>query len=126
MSNCFNCGEPLIGRIDKKFCDEYCKSAFHYQENKKNENDFFKKVDLQIKMNRRLLKAFNRSGKSTVRRSTLIKKGFSPDFFTHYWKNKEGDVYLFVYEFGFLRVKKNGCDNFILVKWQNYMNKKSG
>tara|TARA_Y100000739_G_C20147168_1_gene257141 strand:+ start:203 stop:463 length:261 start_codon:yes stop_codon:yes gene_type:complete len=81
-------------------------------------------VESQIKLNRRLLKEFNKSGKSTVRSDLLLNKGFSPDFFTHYWKNKKGEVYLFVYEFGFLRVKQNGRDKFVLVRWQEYMDNK--
>ena len=84
---------------------------------------FFKRVESQIKLNRRLLREFNKSGKSSVRSNSLLDKGFSPDFFTHYWKNKEGEVYLFVYEFGFLRVKQNGLEKFILVMWQDYMQK---
>jgi len=31
----------------------------------------------------------------------LIDQGFNPKFFTHYWKNNKGDVYLFCYEYGF-------------------------
>lgn len=124
MRNCFNCGEVLVGRVDKKFCDSYCKSAFHYKEKQKNENKFYRRVESQIKLNRRLLKEFNKSGKSTVRSDLLLNKGFSPDFFTHYWKNKKGEVYLFVYEFGFLRVKQNGRDKFVLVRWQEYMDNK--
>jgi hypothetical protein len=123
MRNCFNCKEVLVGRIDKKFCDGYCKSAYHYKENQKHQNIFFKRVESQIKLNRRLLREFNKSGKSSVRSNSLLDKGFSPDFFTHYWKNKSGEVYLFVYEFGFLRVKQNGREKFILVMWQDYMQK---
>lgn len=123
MKNCLNCNEVLVGRKDKKFCDQYCKSAYHYQQKQINEDSFYKKVDGHLKLNRRLLKAFNRSGKSTVRKDVLLEKGFCPDFFTHYWKNKQGDVYLFVYEFGFLRVKQNGREKFVLVKWQEYMGK---
>ena len=121
MKNCLNCGEVLVGRKDKKFCDGYCKSAYHYQQKQNNEDAFYKEVNIYLKQNRRLLKAYNRAGKSTVRREVLLEKGFRPDFFTHYWKNKSGDVYLFVFEFGFLRVRQNGREKYVLIKWQNYM-----
>jgi hypothetical protein len=113
----------LIGRKDKKFCDEYCKSAYHYQQKQINEDAFYKRVEAQLKLNRSLLKAFNRAGKSVIRSEVLLEKGFCRDFFTHYWRNKKGEVYLFVYEFGFLSVKQNGRKKFVLVKWQNYMTK---
>ncbi|WP_348647002.1 hypothetical protein [Arenibacter sp. S6351L] len=48
-------------------------------------------------------------------------EGFDPQFFTHYWKNQKGDVYLFVYEYGFLNKRHNGKDKYILVIWQDYM-----
>ena len=94
MKNCLNCSEVLVGRKDKKFCDEYCKSAYHYQQKQKNEDVFYKRVEAQLKLNRRLLKAFNLAGKSMVGSEVLLEKGFCPDFFTHYWKNKKGEVYL--------------------------------
>ncbi|PHQ58728.1 MAG: hypothetical protein COC08_09830 [Maribacter sp.] len=57
--------------------------------------------------------------------STSILKGYSlnPKFFTHYWKNQKKDVYLFVYEYGFLKRKENGKEKFVLVVWQDYMEK---
>lgn len=70
---------------------------------------------------RKLLKSYNKAGKATVRANTLIQQGFNPDFFTHYWKNKNADVYLFVYEFGFLTRIENGRKKYVLVTWQPYM-----
>lgn len=119
---CLNCNEEIEGRADKVYCSDYCKSNFHYERNKEKEDTFFRKVDKQLKLNRRLLKDYNRSGKSTVRANDLLKEGFDPNFFTHYWKNKKGDVYLFCYEFGFLKRTENGKQKFVLVKWQPYMN----
>lgn len=121
MPNCLNCNTPLMGRIDKKFCNDYCKSNYHYEHNKQKQNSFFKHIDLQLKLNRRLLKEFNRAGKSTVRKEKLINAGFNPKFFTHYWKNKKGDVYLFCYEYGFLSRNENGQAKYVLVEWQEYM-----
>ena len=78
-------------------------------------------VDHQLKMNRRILKNFNKAGKAVVRSKILIDLGFNPKYFTHYWKNHKGDVYLFVYEFGFLSRLENGTKKYILIKWQDYM-----
>ena len=63
-----------------------------------------------------------RSGYTTIRRSELMEEGFDPKFFTHYWKNQKGDVYLFVYEYGFLKLTDKGKDKYVLVIWQDYMN----
>jgi len=119
--NCQNCNKPIEGRIDKKYCNDYCKSNHHYENNKQKENSLFKKIDHQLKQNRRLLRDFNKAGKSTVRKEKLIEAGFDPNFFTHYWKNSQGDVYLFCYEYGFLKRTENGKTKFVLVTWQSYM-----
>lgn len=120
---CLACSGEIKGRSDKKFCDSYCKSAYHYNTNRQNES-FHLEVNRQLKKNRSILKAFNKAGKAVVRAQILIEKGFNPNFFTHYWKNSQGDVYLFVFEFGFLSRTENGKKKFVLVTWQPYMEKK--
>ena len=119
--NCLNCAEVIEGRVDRKFCSSYCKSNYHYKLNKCKENSFFIMVEKQLKLNRRILKDYNKAGKATVRAGVLLELGFDPSFFTHYWKNKKRDVYLFVFEFGFLRRVENGRAKFVLVIWQEYM-----
>lgn len=122
MKTCPNCKKPIIGRTDKVFCDAYCKSTFHYNKKKGEEKSFFETVDKQLKLNRKILKQFNKAGKATVRKENLLSEGFNPKFFTHYWKNNKGEVYLFCYEYGFLTRLENGKPKYVLVKWQNYMN----
>lgn len=120
---CLNCEEVFEGRSDRKFCSDYCRSNFHYELKKGSCESFFKKVDKQLKLNRRILKQFNQAGKSTVVADKLIASGFDPNYFTHYWKNRKGDVYLFCYEYGFLKRKENGKVKYVLVEWQGYMGK---
>lgn len=121
QKNCLNCGEEIYGRIDKKFCNSYCKTNFHYQRRKSKEPSKFQLIDQQLKHNRNLLKHFNAAGKAFVRKSELQKKGFDPKYFTHYWKNPKGEVYLFCYEYGFLAKKEHSIDKYVLVRWQDYM-----
>ena len=126
MSNkiyCKNCKKELIGRSDKRFCDNYCKSQFHYEIQKSNESSFYRKVDNQLKLNRKILKNYNRAGKSIIRAEVLVNEGFNYNYFTHYWKNQKGDVYFFNYEYGVLRKKEKGIDKYVLVKHQDYMNR---
>lgn len=114
---CLSCEKIIVGRSDKKFCDPYCKSSYHYKIKVEEAPRFYNLVDNQLKKNRRILKSYNKSGLATVRSKILLDQGFNPNFFTHYWKNAKKDIYLFVYEFGFLQ--KDG--KFILIKWHDYM-----
>ena len=121
MPNCPHCYEIITGRSDKKFCSPYCKSAYHYQQNKTKESSLFSSIDRQLKTNRRLLKIYNKAGKATVLKDILIADGFNPRYFTNYWKAKNGNIYLFCYEFGFLELKEKHGIKYVLIRWQPYM-----
>lgn len=120
MKACPICGQSIAGRSDKLYCSTQCKNAASYDRHKQQEH-FFVKVDRQLKINRKILKKYNRSGFTTLRQEKLITEGFNPRFFTHYWKNKEGNVYLFCYDYGFLSIERDGVKKYLLVEWQDYM-----
>jgi len=119
---CPVCGILIKGRSDKIFCSRKCKSIEQYENREKTEF-FYLKVDRQLRINRKLLKKYNKSGYTTIRKQELTEEGFDPKFFTHYWKNKKGEIYLFVYEYGFLSISNNGKEKYVLVTWQDYMEK---
>ena len=118
---CKYCGEKLEGRIDKVFCTPNCKSSYHYEINRDREDNLFKKIDDQIKLNRRILKNFNKAGKSTVRKEVLLEEGFDEKYITHWWKNKKGEAYRFCFEYGYLPREENGKEKYVLIQWQDYM-----
>jgi len=118
---CLACHKELEGRVDKVFCDAHCRSSYHYRKKKKQKYSLFKQIDLQLKQNRKLLKHYNQAGKAIVRKEVLIRAGFNPRFFTHYWKNNKGDVYLFCYDYGYFNRKEHNREKYVLVKWQDYM-----
>ena len=118
---CLYCGKELTGRTDKKYCNLHCKSAYQYQKIKEQPERFYNKVDNQLRLNRRLLKEYNKAGKSVIRSEVLIRQGFDPKFHTHHWKNQKGETYRFVYEYGFLQKTENRKEKLILVTWQDYM-----
>lgn len=123
QQNCKHCNKELQGRTDKKYCNLHCKSAYHYQQAQEQPERFYNKVDNQLRLNRKILKKYNIGGKVTVRAEVLRELGFDSNFFTHYWKNIKGDVYLFVYEFGFLKIDENEKEKYLLIQWQDYMSK---
>lgn len=120
MNICICCGETIKGRKDKIYCSPKCRSAAQYETRMLHEQ-FYLQVDRQLKTNRKILKRYNKSGYSTLRKEKLIEEGFNPKYFTHYWKNSKGQVYLFCYDFGFLEIDQNGKKKLLLVEWQDYM-----
>ena len=120
---CPACNEIVKGRTDKIFCSPFCKSSYHYKKNIDCDDNMFIRIDKILKKNRRILKSYNKSGKSTVRKETLLKEGFNPKYFTHYWKGNNNNLYLFCYEYGFMETNVNVNSKYLLVTWQKYMNK---
>lgn len=121
---CLNnsCKNEVEGRSDRKFCSEYCKSDFHYQKSKDEKKVYFKKqIDDVLRLNRRILKDYNLAGKTIVRKTELLEKGFNPRVMTHYWKNQQGETYLFCYDQGFKSTRDNGKEKYLLIQWQDYM-----
>lgn len=124
MRKCSNsgCENEVSGRIDRKFCSTYCKTDFHYQKRKEKKHTYLKKeIDDIIRKNRKILSRYNLNSKTTLRKEELLTQGFNPRFFTHYWKNQQGDTYLFCYDKGFKEVKDNNRNKYVLIQWQDYM-----
>lgn len=94
---CLNCNADLVGRSDKKFCDQHCKSAFHYNNIRAGHRSLYARIDKQLKKNRRLLKIYNKGGKATVRSEILLAQGFNPRFSPTYGNPKrEMSMYLYM------------------------------
>ncbi|MBI2269405.1 MAG: hypothetical protein HYU69_03510 [Bacteroidetes bacterium] len=47
----------------------------------------------------------------------MQKEGFDFNYFTHYWKAKNGNVYLFCYGYSYRDLKDNG--KYTLITWQD-------
>ena len=38
MKTCLECGEPILGRSDKKFCSDLCRNAYNNKANSDSNN----------------------------------------------------------------------------------------
>ncbi|MBN2638212.1 MAG: hypothetical protein JXR65_03875 [Bacteroidales bacterium] len=100
---CIECGEKFYGRTDKKFCSDQCRNSYNNRLNK-DENSFMRNINRTLRKNRKILKDLNPSGKTKVAKSQLAAEGFDFKHFTHVYKNKEGRIYYFCYEYGYLPI----------------------
>ena len=103
---CLECGSKIIGRADKKFCSDQCRVAYNNRLNS-DETNFMRNVNNVLRKNRRILIELNTTGKSRVSRDKLHEKGFDFGLFTSIYTTKEGSVYHYCYEQGYLQVDKN-------------------
>lgn len=114
--NCLRCGHLIRGRSDKKFCDDQCRAAYH-QTNEKGVESLIRKTNYRLRKNRRILKELNPNGKVKCHRNTLRDKGFDFKTFTSTFQNRDGKVYFFCYEYGYLPLER---DYYFLVKQKVY------
>ncbi|MBN2349244.1 MAG: hypothetical protein JXJ22_10420 [Bacteroidales bacterium] len=115
---CLQCGDMIIGRVDKKFCTDQCRST--YNNNLRQDiNNLVKKINYTIRKNRRILADFNPNGKSKVHQSDLMDKGFNFNYYTNTFTTKRGSIYYFCYDQGYLPIDKG---YYALVHKLDYVN----
>lgn len=103
---CKECGEPLKGRADKKFCNDGCRNAFNNALNKDSKN-IIRNTNNRLRKNYRILESLNKNEKTKVTKETLLKHGFLFDHITGFYTTKKGDTYWYVYDQGFLPLENN-------------------
>ena len=119
-TTCLQCGEKIVGRSDKKFCNAQCRNI--YNNRIKNESEvFIVETNRILRKNRSILKQLNPIGKSTVRREYFELAGFDFDHFTRIYRTDGGNTYYMCYEFGYMHVEN---EKVLIINQQNYMFKK--
>jgi predicted nucleic acid-binding Zn ribbon protein len=108
---CLECGEKIKGRADKKFCSDQCRISYNNKLNS-DETNYVRNVNNILRKNRRILIDLNPKGKTQVNRNKLNDKGFDFTYYTNTYTTKEGGLYRFCYEQGYLEIEK---DRFLLV-----------
>lgn len=106
--NCSYCGSNLLGRVDKKYCNDYCRTASHNLKKSEN-NQQIKVVDSALKRNRKILaEVFERAGcepKAILERK-IQELGFVFHFHTHTLALENGKEGIFCYDYGYIRTKQ--------------------
>ena len=109
---CLDCGEPLKGRSDQKFCNDLCRNSFN---NKKlsGSTNFMRKINRILKRNHTILEELNPEEKTTTYKSMLEKQGFNFNYYTNIYTTRTGRVYYFCYDQGYAELENS---KFMLVK----------
>lgn len=103
---CLSCGKTVKGRSDKKFCDDYCRNVYNNTRKTESEPALVKQVNAALRRNRGLLqKLLGPEEMTKMPRKKMIDAGFSFQYLTHQYINKKGNVYHFVYEYGYLELE---------------------
>lgn len=126
--NCLSCGKKLSGRLDKKFCDSYCRNTYN-NSTKREDELYIKNVNQAIRRNRRILKSLCPIGKATVRKEVLDALNFQYKYFSMIYRSKQNQEYYVCYDYAFSPIKEfnrfthEAVKKALIVQKQEYFDK---
>ena len=100
---CLNCQAPIIGRSDKKYCDDACRSTYNNHKYEQ-QNTYMRNINRILRRNRKILETLNPKGKIKLKLSKLQEAGFNFDYITHTYTTSKGAAYRFCYDYGYLLI----------------------
>lgn len=111
---CLECGKILKGRIDKKFCDDYCRNNYNNKLNS-DQHKIIRNINNILRKNRRILEELLPSTEDMVKVTLqkLQELQFNFQYCTHIYTTQKGVQYTFCYEYGYLKLDQ---DKFLIVK----------
>ena len=110
---CTYCDKQIRGgRSDKKFCNDWCRSAYNYEINRST-STLVHAINLNLRRNRKILQSFLPATheKVEVERDSILVYGFNFMYFTH-MRVASNATYYFCYDLGY---RKPPTDTLITV-----------
>ena len=101
----------------ERLCLE-CNAAFSNRLNS-NEISYVRFVNNILRKNRRILMSMNPTGKNKVSHDKLKARGFDFNYFTSTYKTRDGGIYFYCYEQGYLPIER---DWYLLVIKKEFQN----
>jgi predicted nucleic acid-binding Zn ribbon protein len=101
---CPECGNKIIGRVDKKFCSDYCRNAYNNKVDKDSKN-LIRNINNRLRKNYKILSKLNSKGKTKITKVTLLNNDFDFSVFTSIYTTKTGNTYYYVYNQGYLTLE---------------------
>ena len=113
---CLACGEVLRGRVDKKFCNDYCRNNYNnLQKAKGAQSSLVRNINNALLKNRKILEGLLPETEETAKanRDKLQRLGFQFRYLTHIYTTKTGKTYYYCYDYGYLPLEN---DWFLVVR----------
>lgn len=101
IKECLLCSKKLVGRSDKKFCNDHCRNEFNNRLNS-DENNLMRRVNYALRKNRRILLEFLSMNKTMATQQELRIAGFDFRHFTSCERSPNDRTTYMVYETAFV------------------------
>ena len=110
VKTCLACGEKLKGRVDKKFCNDYCRNNYNNQQKAKgSHSSYVRNINNTLMKNRKILESILPDDEETAKanKDKLQRLGFHFKYLTHTYTTKTGKTYFYCYEYGYLPLEND-------------------
>ena len=105
---CMECGDSFRGRSDKKFCCDQCRNTYNNRCTQES-NGFIRGINHILRKNRKILEELIPGDVVKVNKRKLYERGFNFEFTTSTITAKDGRMYSFCYEFGYVMLNEEQC-----------------
>ncbi len=103
--NCLYCRKIIRGRIDKKFCNDYCRNSYNNrQKSSESAAPVIRHINSALLKNRRILASLlpEDGENAKTNKEKLQRLGFRFGFFTHIYITRSARTYYYCYDYGYL------------------------
>jgi predicted 2-oxoglutarate/Fe(II)-dependent dioxygenase YbiX len=105
IRKCLECGAVLKGRVDKKFCNDYCRNNFNNrQKSTGSHSSLVRNINNALMKNRKVLESVLPKGEETAKanKDKLLRLGFHFKYMTHTYTTRTSKIYYYCYDHGYL------------------------
>ena len=117
VMHCEECKTEMEGRVDKRFCSDYCRNSYNNKLNR-DSNKYIRNINNTLRKNRRILENMCPGDKGIAHKDELLFSGFNFDYYTNTYTTKAGTCYYFCYDYGYLSLED---EKFAIVKRGEYI-----
>ena len=106
IKNCLECGEVIVGRIDKKFCSDLCRNS-HNNDRLIHINKKLSNTNSILKKNRQILERLIEQRIRKISRENLLRQGFNFYYITGMEYDSVKCFCFYCYEYGYYVLEGN-------------------
>lgn len=106
--NCLACNKHIRGRTDKKFCDDYCRSAYNNKLAIKK-NSQIRVITNALRKNRVVLEKWATKKRNPVNLHELLTDGLNLIYFTQVINQPLSNPICYCYDYGYQLLPDNKC-----------------
>ncbi len=108
QKTCLNCDNIIRGRADKKFCDDYCRSAYN-NKHALNRHGHIRAINNMMIKNRKILEKWAKKKMNLVSLYDLLTDGLTLSYATECINQPIGNPHIYCYEYGYQLLPDNKC-----------------